>query len=600
MFPLIKPSLLLALLPAFALAPLCAAQNGSAALREAYFLDRQLAQPEQALALYRQALADPNLDAKERELARGRIAALEEDLASAELARLAPPETLLYVELNAPGVHLASLGEGLDLFAANGLELPDGRRLQLRPELLEGLMGIRGAALAVTRIDPSGQRPQGLLVVHPGDHELARSLLLAALTAAGSPAEAIRGRAVQQLEGGYFAAVSERLVFVASSRRELTQALRRLDGDLGPGLAADERLAAKLAARQGSLFSVRVNGAGLAPMLDVMLAGAAQHDPQAALARELLDPRSLEDLGLTLFAGEGGLRLEAELGLRADHRALGFELLRTAKLDRAALAAIPAGAAGYLALGWNEAGSGSGAPAGRTGFGLLDLGRELFANLDTLAFFGLPQEGGGPAGLPHGALVLVVDDAERSREVWNTCLGLASLAGGTAMSSAGSPIVLAGIEGRTHQLPDMPPLHVLIQGRHVLISPSPLALEAAVATLSGSASVLDDAVLGAASRELPEHTSLAMLLHPGRICELVAPFSAPHETRVLHSLASALRETRAGLSLEHGPNRLAVRISLAGLPRMDALLAAVRAEERTGALQVPAPSEAANVGAGAR
>ncbi len=571
-----RSTVLAALVALAALTPASAApQAGSARLHEAYFLDRELQRPERALVLYREALADPALDGPSKELVRRRIAVLVEDLASADLARLAPPETLVYAELDRPGVHLAGLLEGLDLFAAEGIALPNGQRLLLRRELVEGLLGMRGAALALTRLDPRGERPQGLLAIHPGDDGLARGLLATALAAVGVPVEPIRGRAVVRLEGGYFAASTERLVLVASSKRELTQALRRLDGELEAGLAADEQLAPSLAARRGSLASIVVNGAALAPLVDFALTEAAQRDPQARLVRELLDPRSLDRLGLRLIAGAEGLRLEAELGLRADHRSLGFELLRTARLAPAALAAVPGGSAGYLALGWNEMGSGSGTLPGRRGTALLDLGRELFANLDSLVLFALPTAQGAPLGLPHAALVLAVDDPARSHQVWSTLLGLASVGAGTGNTAAGDPLSLGGLTGSTHRLPDLPPLHLVVGERQLLVSHSTLALEAAAAALAGGATVADDPYLGAATRALAPDTTLALRVHPGRILELLAPHVAPHEARVFVPLAQALAETRAGLEIEQGAGHLALRIWLTGLPRVEGILAAL-------------------------
>lgn len=570
-----------ALVP-FAAAP-AAPQAGSTRLHEAYFLDRELQHSERALVLYREALADPHLDGESKDLVRRRIAALVEDLASADLARLAPPETLVYAELDRPGLHLAGLLEGLDLFAPEGLALPDGRRFVLRRELVEGLLGIRGVALALTRIDPRGERPQGLLAIHPGEDGLARGLIEAALGALGSPAEPIRGRAVRRLEGGFFATSTERLLLVASSRRELTQALRRLEGELEPGLAADERLGPALAQRRGSLMSIVVNGGALAPLVDLALAEAGKHDPQARLVRELLDPRSLEHLGLRLAAGVDGLLLEAELGLRAEHRSLGFELLRTARLEPAAMAAVPSGSAGYLALGWNELGSGAGSRPGRRGMALLDLGRELFANLDSLVLFALPGAPSAPGGLPHAALVLAVEEGARSHAVWSTLLGLASLGVGTGSSAAGEPLALAGLVGTTHRLPDLPPLHVLVGERHLWISHSTLALEASAAALAGGASLQDDGHLGPSARPLAADTSLALRIHPGRLLELLAPHVAPHEARAFGALSLALAETRAGLELEHGADRLALRAWLSGLPRVEGILAVFHDARHVGA-----------------
>ena len=546
------------------------AQDAEALLFEAYFLERERGELERAAELYRRVLADAAVQGDARAFATERLGDLAEDIASADLARLVPPETLVYVELDRPGAQLTQLLEGLGLLTEDGLDLPNAGRLVLRRELVEGLIGIRGAALAITRVDPNGGQPHGVLVVHPGDHDLARSALAGLVPANATRVEPIGGRDAYRVEGGMFAVVTRRLVLVGSTRRELSQALLRLDGELNDGLASNEAMKEALAARAGALLSVTLNGGGVAPMLDMLMAEAGKHDPGARVLRELLDPASLSTAALRLTVDEEGLELAASLELREDHQSLGFHLLRTARLDAAALDAVPVGAAGFVALALNDVGSGSGSAPGRTGVSMLDIGRELFANLDTLTLFAL-EPAGAPQGMPDVALVLTVDDASRSREVWSTLLGLVSVASGAGATVEGTPFTVAGVEGTTHAMQGGPALHVVAHERHLILSPSLRALGAAIASTSG-ASIRRDTELAAEVAALPEHAVLAAVLAPARLMRALAPFMPPHERDALAPIAEALAATNTSVVLDHGPARLALRVRVNGLPRIERML----------------------------
>src|SRR5690606_30072810 len=121
------------------------AQDAEALLFEAYFLERERGELERAAELYRRVLADAAVQGDARTFATERLGDLSEDLASADLARLVPPETLVYVELDRPGAQLTQLLEGLGLLTDDRPDLPTSGRLLLRRELVEALLAILGA-----------------------------------------------------------------------------------------------------------------------------------------------------------------------------------------------------------------------------------------------------------------------------------------------------------------------------------------------------------------------------------------------------------------------------------------------------------------------
>src|SRR5262249_21201089 len=75
----------------------------------AFFLETHENDLAGAAAAYERVAADPTaLDNRSSE-AKSRLMGIQEDLASAELARLMPPEVIAYVQLSEPGEHVTRL-----------------------------------------------------------------------------------------------------------------------------------------------------------------------------------------------------------------------------------------------------------------------------------------------------------------------------------------------------------------------------------------------------------------------------------------------------------------------------------------------------------
>ena len=90
-------------------------------------------------------------------------------LRSADFARLMPAEALAYIEINEPGQQVHRLLDMLGLIAEPGATTDgQGPRVAVSPRLIKAVLGIRGAAVAVTGFDPAAEMPQGVAVLHPG------------------------------------------------------------------------------------------------------------------------------------------------------------------------------------------------------------------------------------------------------------------------------------------------------------------------------------------------------------------------------------------------------------------------------------------------
>lgn len=578
---LLRPPLSLVAAAALA-APALSAQQGSLAFYRAYYLEHEEGEAQGALELYRQAAEDGRLDPALRDEARRAAGALAEDLAASDFARLVPADAILYAELGRPGEQLRSLLDQLGLLQEGGAV--DAGTFGVSPALLRGLLGLRGAALAVTRIDPGGGEPEGVVILHPGDLDLVRGLIETAVPTGGAPAEAIGGHPVWSLEGEALVCLTSRLVVASRQRSSIEAVVRRLDGETSGSLADVPSVREALAARGEGLVSFCLNAKPIAPMLRAMLEQKAQHDPQAGLALSLLDVDSLRYVSGRLGVDDDGVGLQLALAMEEGHRSLAFNLLRMPTLDRGTLELVPSGAAFFLAAALNPPAPVTATREARPIVTLMDFGREVFGNVVDVALFGLPPSGGARSPIPDVAAVVRVNDPQRSRALWSFVFGLASQGSGGAVEP--EPVQLDGVSAERFVVNGVP-LYLVTREHEVVIAPSPTALHAALGARAGG-SVLEDEVLAGSVRPLAGSRTVLVAAAAGRCLEIARTYARGGEAQQMAAVAPMLARTVVAAGVEHGPTRLAVDVGVRGLPNVRPLVEqALRRQRSQSALRVP-------------
>ena len=322
---------------------------------QAYYLEREKGDFAGAAKLYAEVTAARDAGAELQAAAKTQLAVCREELASTDLARLMPPSPLAYFELNHPGDRVRKLLNQLGLLAkADQPPAAGENRLAISPALVNALLGMRGAAAAVTGFDPTRQRPSGVIVLHAGNMEVVRGLIETALPASATVAEPIGGFPTYETEG-FYVTLTARLVVAGSSPLEIEGVLERMKSPSQESLATDPQLAEVLKDRRGELLFFCVNPKPLLPLLDMLMAAGAGQSREVAVARAVLDPKSLRALTGRLDLGDEGLALELTLRLDEGHRNLVYNFFRRPAIDMETLRCVPVGAAGLLALAMNEA-----------------------------------------------------------------------------------------------------------------------------------------------------------------------------------------------------------------------------------------------------
>jgi len=561
----LSPRIAAAALAAAGLFPSIASSQDEADFYKAYYLEHELGDLSAARALYAEVASDRDVPTEMRSRADHAAKALAEDIASSDFTRLVPRDVLFYAELSRPGEELSMLLSSLGLLG----KIEEGSGLGISPALVDGLLGMRGAAVAVTSFDPR-TGPKGVLLLHPGELDVVRGLIETALPAAGQPEAPIGGFPTWSIEGQAYATLTNRLVVAGTDRGAIEGVLARMRGEGGPSLAENEALDDVIERGRDGLLSFCVNAEPLMPMITQMLGQQAAQDPEAAMMLAFLDVKSLRSVSGFLDVDPDGVNVELALELAEGHRNLAFNLLRMPGVEKATLKRIPSGAAFFVALGLNP--SGGAAPIARDAQGqpivsFMDFGREVFGNVRDLTVYGMPAD--GAQGIPNVAVELRVNDVERSLALWDFALGTATGASG---GGAAQDLRIAGHDARAYSIEGLP-IFVAARDDGIVVSPSRATIEHALSGGDHGASILNDPVFAADVKRISKGHPIVAMVNPGRAIEFASGMMSPRDLEEAAPIAELLRDTVVTIGVEHTDTRLAFRARVSSLPDVSDLVA---------------------------
>lgn len=553
------------------------AQDANDTFFRAYYLENEKGDLTGALELYREAAKDARRSPDLLKRIEQRIQACTEELATSDLAALAPGDSILYVELNDPGEQLSNLLNQLGLL--QGTEGAGG--IAVSPHLIEGVLGLRGAAVAITHIDPSSEMPSGVLILNPGDMQAVRGLIETALPAGGRPTEDIGGHPTYLIEGMVHVTMGERLIVAGTDRALIGDVLRRVGGDQSDSFALNPAVKETMTTRGSDLLYFCLNAEPVMPMLQGMLREVAQYDREAAMAIGLLDVESLRTVSGRFGVGDNGVSMDVGMQLADGHDNIAFNLMRMPHVTKSTFELVPSGVAAFIASSVNQAGAGDAGLTdehGKPVVSVMDLGREVFGNLVDIAFFSLPSVSEGPGGmpLPDAAIAMSVNDVERSKAIWNLALGIAQgMTGGgerepQSTRVGGDTVDRYGIEGVN--------IYLYAHKGRIVLSPSLRAMEAAVKSADGHNVTADPMFADLVASTSKDHTSV-MGVSLGRAAEIAKQVLPRRDLAEVGPYLELLKDSTLVATTRHSDTELRVSASLNGLPHVGPLVEKfVRAE----------------------
>jgi hypothetical protein len=570
-------------------APARAVESGESTFYKAYYLEHELRDYDAAAGLYEKAAAASSLDATLRERAKQGLVACREELACSDFARLMPPHTLVYAELNEPGRHIEALAGALGLLRGEeDLAQVGARRIAVSPALIHSVLGLRGVAVGLTGFDPLKKVPAGVAILHPGDVNIVRGFLETGLPAGGQLVERIDGHETYLIEKKVYVTLTSRLAIVGTHPDLVRDVVRRLKGDDRPSLASNEVVREAMETRKDALLFVCVNAKALMPIVAGPMAMMGGQNREVAMAQMMLDPQSLEWATVRVRLGVEGFSADVTLQLAEGHRNLVYNFLRLPPVTEDTLRCIPEGAAAFGVVALNEAtwsmggGRSAAVPAGAGSAGThqpmpisaMDLGREVFGNIVSAGVYVLPPSGDAPAGglpIPDAALAITVNDPARSEALWSQMLAIASVAAGVTATPGGS-VRIGDHTAQSYALPQGITVYVTTVGHELLVSPSRVAIERSIAARDSGRSVLDDAAFAPSLREIGPHTSKALFVHPGRCLAVAKRFIPPHELAKAALIEPLLRETVVAAVVNQSDRRLQLSARVTGVPKIGGLI----------------------------
>ncbi|MGD9720480.1 MAG: hypothetical protein AB7O59_22030 [Pirellulales bacterium] len=531
--------------------------------------------------------------------AAARLGQVREDVALTSFAALMPPDVMGYAEIDHPGEHIENILQMVGLVAnpatekaaadanapgahappaeppvalGGGMVLPAD--FTISPALIAELKKLRGAAIGLTAIDDRG-KPSGLAVLHPGDCDLVRGLIETAVQLL-EPGEPIDGFKTYRIPDYGWLMLTHRLVVASESREQLAAALGRLKNPQADSLAKRAEFARVYQEIGQPCVFAYVDGPQVVKRFGSLVRGQ-----EGAMIRTLLDLEHFESAAVALGTTDKAIQLRAEVNLMPGHRNMAYALIRTAPISKRSLRMVPKGAAGVILIGLNPPAPAAAADAGPADkaqqppmISAMDIGRELFHNIDELAVFALPAAADSAAGFPDVAAAIAVKDPEKSLALWNQILTIASLFGARTATPP-ADVTVEGQGGKSYQFAGWPPIVVVPADRGLVIG-TQAAVAASLRAAANNESIETDPAFAGLLAHVTPDTSKALLVDVGRALELAAVLSGGSDAREFALAGKMTRDLKVFVVTDEAPNRLVIRAEVSGLPKYRDVLPLIR------------------------
>ncbi len=555
-----------------------------------------------------------------------KVKPLLEELGNADPAALMPPGTLVYLETGSPGRQIETI---LNMLKGTPFENPlavlgggkagkspgDIFGALMNPAMMAEFKKIRGMGVGINGV--AQNNPPFTAVLFPGKSDALRGLILAGLGMVGTPGEPIEGMQTVTISGMTGAAYDDNIVIIAQPAEQLAWSVKQYKGVTSePTLASTNKSFAKVGkkARQENALTLWAN-------LDEVFAGLSEIIPadqipgQIRLADGVADFENIDDLIVFFNIQEDGIALEHNIAFKDGHNCLAYNMIRTPNLSRAGFEAVPSEAVGLLSIALGQAGSAQGLAASKSikNFTGLDIGREIFANIEQINLFALPPDSssngsniGAPPIAANIGLAVTSRNPQQTRRILTQLLTVANLV--TGQSDDGQP---ADDTGKYQiGLVNNQKLHCYMNqmNKTTVLSLNPDVVETSVSAIKRRRSVCTSGPLNEAVSKLSPSISKLVLVNVGggiRVADAYLTTTYNNPQNPAHKLYAQLAQTFDKTSIQLGTderiNNLNVRFSIDQLPPLDNIFPLLMQMSQTdptvkAMATKPQPSEGATIG----
>ena len=559
-------------------------RQGQAEFYRAFYLHHEQGDLKKAAAAYQKALR-LGINQETRETIKDNLQSLQEDLNAANFARLMPADSLGYLEISDPGQHLEEVARMMGVtgrtFEPNhkptrinldGIAISSD--FQVSPALLREIKKFRGLAVSISNISPQDGKPIGVAVIHPGDSDLLTGLVETGIQLVPAT-ESVRGFPTFQIEREVWIVKTKRLIFASTSKTEIENSISRLqnsnnanNANNADSLASHDAFQeAKKRHQDSVLFAFadpKVALKKLGPMLG----------REAAIAQLVLDVPHMKYVAASIASTDRGVRSNINVAMEEGHNSLAYGMFRTVPLSQKAVSNIPSGAAVVAGLGLNPKLALAAESMGDSHITALDIGRELFANIEEVGFFVLPELANQQAGIPEFGMVFVCNDVEKSQALWNHLLSLPE-----KMQLGDGPtsqdVSISGVKTRKYSFreTEIPDFAICQIGKQSMLVGTEGALKAAIASSRSkdSFSNSDSARLiwGPKSSNAP---AKMVCVNVAQAIKLASQLENGGDSQMIQMIGDTLNDLTITLVSNEQPTDFEFRFEAANLPQFEALL----------------------------
>ncbi len=535
-----------------------------------------------------------------------KVRPLLEDLGNADPAALMPPETLFYAEIGSPGRQVETILKMLEgtplenplaMIGGNntGSDWSSNERSPanmiaalLNPSMMAEFKKIRGMGIGITGI-PQEDEPPAIIVLFPGKSDALKGLLTMVLTMAGKPMESLEGMQTVNLQDEGVAVYDDNIVIIATQKAyaagQLAWSVKQYKGLTNqPTLASSNKSFRKVSkkARQENVLTIWMD-------TDQIFAGLKKIFPEGKMpgrlrmANGFVDLQSIDDVMAFLSLKETGIAVETNIAFKDGHRSLAYGMIQTPNLTRAGFEAVPSGAVGLISFALGEAESAQAQAVGQriqnmTG---LDIGREIFANIEQVTLFVLPTGSASaqtdmkvPPIATSIGLAITSRNPEQTRQILTRLLSAANLAATESTTEASEPIAGKYQIG----LVDEQKLYCYMDqnSKTNVLSLSPNVIEASESAIKSRQSVLTAGPLQEPLSNMSPSTSKLILINVSGALRIVESNMGPiadanNLNEIFAQLATSCDKTFLQLRTDEKLNNLNIRAELIGIPPINNL-----------------------------
>jgi tetratricopeptide (TPR) repeat protein len=533
-----------------------------------------------------------------------------EDLMNFDPAALMPANTLIYVELGSPGKQVETI---LNMLKGTPYENPlaavggkqAGQKTAgdivgalLNPSMLAEFKKIRGGAVGITgtsqgnppnvtlaynvNVDGipgiSQKNPPMIAVLYPGKSDALRGIIMAALNMAGGPDEPIEGMQTINIQNTTWVAYDDRVILVGMPKEQLVWCIKQYKGLIKePTLASSNPAFSKISKqqRQNNTLTVWAN-------VDEEYAQLCRQFPPGKvpkgiiMANTICDFNNIDYLTYNSTVEKDGFADVTEIVFKDGHNCLAYDLFRTPNISKSALEAVPCEAIAIVSFALNEPESiqANTIRAKVKNITGLDIGREIFANIEQVTIFAMPSDINASVSLlpDKFGVEITSRNPEQTRRILTTLLATVNTMITGQPTDVNTGKFQIGMTNNQKQY-----CYMNQSGKVTVLSLNRKINDAALSAIKNKKSVCTDGPLADAVSKLPPSASKLVVVNAGSGIRLAAPFiltKIPQEQRGaiagnFEQIATAADKTTYEFRSDEQLNDLTISSKLSGLPPLN-------------------------------